>query len=189
MKKTTIALAISCLACSAFAGTRVDLAAVLSKDFIASPSFDQAAHALGAGTPFGGFGWEVVLDHIGVGGEYSVVFDQGAPSEWWLDWETQPIYASYHIFGPKFFIDPFVDAGMGCAGSICLGPSGQAGRGLALTLYPFVSAGAALELNGLRLGAKLSYDLGQSAIPVTDIAEYPLGRFQVMVFAGFSILR
>ncbi len=189
MKAPVLALAISCLASSAFADTRVDLTAVLSKDFIASPSFDQAAHALGAETPFGGYGWDVVFDHIGVGGEYSVVFDQDAPSDWWLDWETQPIYASYHIFRPRFFIDPFVDAGIGCAGSICLGPSSQAGQGLALTLYPFVSAGAALELNGLRLGAKLSYDLGQSAIPVTDIAEYPLGRFQVSVFAGFSLIR
>jgi len=187
MRTAAIAIMISCLAFSAFADTRVDLTAVISKDFIASPSFDRAAHALGAETPFGGFGWEVLFGNVGIGGAYAVVFNQDAASNWWLDWETQPVYASYHLLGAKSFIDPFVDAGLGCAGSICLGPSENAGEGLALTIYPFVSAGATLELNGLRLGAKLSYALGQSAIPVTTIPEYPLGRFQLSVFAGISI--
>ncbi len=72
-------------------------------------------------------------------------------------------------------------------GRVFLGPSADAGSALALTIYPFVSAGAALELNGLRVGAKLSYALGQSAIPVTEIPEYPLGNFQLSAFAGFSI--
>lgn len=187
MKAATLAFAITCLALSAFPDGKADLTAVVGRDFAASPSLDQAARALGAETPFGGLGWEVILGNMGIGGDYTVLFSQDASSDWRLDWETQPIYASYHILGPGSLIDPFVDAGLGCAGNVCLGPSQDAGRGLALTIYPFVSAGAALELNGLRLGAKLSYDLGQSAIPVTEIPEYPLGRFQLSAFAGFSV--
>lgn len=187
MKATVVAIAISCLALTAFADARVDLTAVISKDFAVSPSLDQAVGALQAQTPLGGFGWEVIFGHIGIGGSYAVDFHKDAPSAWWLDWESQALYASFHILGCKSFIDPFVDAGIGCAGRVFLGPSADAGSALALTIYPFVSAGAALELNGLRVGAKLSYALGQSAIPVTEIPEYPLGNFQLSAFAGFSI--
>ena len=187
MKATVIALGLSCLAFSAFAQTRVDLTAVLSKDFIGSPSFDQAVQALSADSPFIGLGWDVVLDHVGLGGSYAVDFHQDAPSIWWVDWEGQGLYCSYHFLRPSAVIDPFVDAGIGCAGRVFLGSSGQSGDRLALSVYPFVSAGAALELNGLRVGAKLSYALSQSAIPATDIPAYPLGRFQVSAFGGVSI--
>ena len=187
MKAPVIAFAISCLAFSAFADGRVDLTAVISKDFEARPSWGQATSALQAQTPFGGFGWEVIFGHIGIGGSYAVDFHKDAASAWWLDWEGQAIYASYHLLGSKSLIDPFVDAGFGCAGRVFLGASPVSGEELALTLYPFASAGAALELGSLRVGAKLSYALWQSSIPVTDIPEYPLGRFQLSVFAGFSI--
>lgn len=187
MKVPAIAFAISCLAFSAFADARVDLTAVISKDFAASPSWDQATSALQAQTPLGGFGWEVVFGHIGIGGSYAVDFHEDAPSAWWLDWDGQAIYASYHLLGRKSPIDPFVDTGLGCAGRVFLGPSAVAGDALALTIYPFASAGAALELGDLRLGVKLSYALWQSSIPVTVIPEYPLGRFQLTAFAGFSI--
>jgi len=193
MNARILAFAFSCLAglaCpapAAFADGRADLTAVLSKDFVASPTLDQAATALASETPLGGFGWEVILGHVGIGGAYAVDFHKDAPGAWWLDWEGQAIYASYHILGSRAFVDPFVDAGLGCAGRVGLGPSYNAGDGLALTIYPFASAGAALELNGLRIGAKLSYALAESAIPVTEIPEYPLGRFQLSAFAGFSI--
>jgi hypothetical protein len=187
MKARILALALSCLAFSAFSQTRVDLSAILSKDFIDSPSFDQAARALQSQSPFVGFGWEVVMGHVGVGGTYAVDFDEGLPAEWWLDWDAQAVYASYHILGTRSFVDPFVDAGIGCAGRVFLGPEGGSADKLALTLYPFASAGAAIELNGLRLGAKLSYALSQSAIPATTIPGYPLGRFQAAAFAGLSI--
>ena len=186
MKRTMIALFALC-ACAAFAQTRVDLSALVSKDFSGTPSLDQAARALEADSPFLGFGWEVVMGHIGIGGSYAVDFNENPPKTWWLDWEAQAIYASYHILGTRSFLDPFVDAGLGCAGRVYLGPGPYAEDRLALTLYPFVSAGAALILEGLRVGAKLGYALDRSAIPATEIAAYPLGRFQAQVFAGFSI--
>jgi hypothetical protein len=187
MKATVLTLALACLALSGFSQARVDLTAVITKDFVDSPTFDQAAQALKNERPLVGFGWEVLLGHLGLGGSYAVDFHQDGPSQWWLDWQGQGIFASYHLLGSRSFVDPFVDAGIGCAGRIYLGPQGNPGSSLALTLYPFVSAGAALELQGLRLGAKLSYDMGQSAIPVTEIPATPLGRFQLSAFAGFSM--
>jgi hypothetical protein len=187
MKRSLFSLALAFLASLAFAQTRVDLSAVIGKDFSGSPSLDQAARALGADSPFLGFGWEVVMGHVGIGGAYTVDFNENPPSLWWLDWEAQALYASYHILGSRSFIDPFVDAGLGCAGRVFLGPGGTAENRLALTIYPFASAGAALLLDGLRVGAKLSYALDRSAIPATSIPAYPLGRFQASVFAGISL--
>jgi hypothetical protein len=188
----TIALALFCLGQGLAAQTRVDLGAAISKDFLASPTLDQAARALGSGEPLLGFGWEVVMGHVGIGGSYAVDFNEPLPAEWRLDWNAQAIYASYHILGSRSFLDPFVDAGLGCAGRVYLGPKDSAAASpmadkLALTVYPFVSAGAAIFLDGFRLGAKLSYALDESAIPATAIPAYPLGRFQATAFAGLSL--
>jgi len=192
MKAIAIALSLSCIALSSFAHTRTDptrvnLTALIKKDFIDSPNFDQAVRALGDQAPFVGFGWEVVMGHVGIGGSYAVDFIEKPSSEWWLDWDGQGLFVSYHILGTRSFVDPFVDAGVGCAGRVYLGPGGSPTQKLSLTLYPFVSAGAAVELDGLRLGAKLSYALNQNAIPATSIPGYPLGRFQVTAFVGLSL--
>jgi hypothetical protein len=167
--------------------TRVDLSAVLNKDFIGSPSFDQAVEALNGDRPFFGLGWEVVMDHVGIGGQYLVNFHEDEPESWWLDWNGQAAYVSYHFLGARSFIDPFVDAGLGCAGRVFLGPEGEneAAR-LAITVYPFAGAGAALCFDGFKVGAKLDYALKRSGIPATRIEDYPLGRFQVSVLAGVS---
>ena len=195
MKATALALSLLVLASALGAqtrgSTRVDLDAVIGKDFADLPSCRQAASTFGSGTPFGGFGWEVVMDHIGVGGSYAVAFSQNSQSGWWLDWNAPAIFTSYHLLGTRSLVDPFVDVGIGCAGRIYLGPSGTSdgrpGDGLALAIYPFVEAGAALVLDGFHLGARLGYALGKGAVPVTTIPEYPLGRFQATAFAGFSI--
>ena len=170
------------------ADTRVDLTAVLGKDFIGSPSFNQAVEALGGDRPLFGLGWEVVMDHVGLGGQYLVDFHEDDPESWWLDWNGQALYASYHFLGTRSFIDPFVNAGMGCAGRVFLGP--EEGEDwptrLSIVLYPFVGAGASLVLDGFKVGAKLDYALDRSGIPATGIPEYPLGRFQISVMAGVT---
>ena len=73
MKAILVALVLSCLASTLSAEvsatqTRVDLGAVISKDFISVPSVDHAASTMGSGTPFGGFGWEVIMGRVGLGG-------------------------------------------------------------------------------------------------------------------------
>jgi hypothetical protein len=187
MKAKAFTICLFCLALPAFAETRVDLTAVISKDFMSSPSFDQAVQALGSENPFTGFGWEVLMDHVGIGGQYLVNFHEEGQDGWWLDWNGQAVYASYHIFGARSMLDPFVDAGLGSAGRVFLGPEGCDAARLAISVYPFASAGAAVHLQGVRIGAKLSYALGRTAIPATTIPDYPLGRFQACAFAGFSI--
>jgi hypothetical protein len=186
MKAIALALCLSCLAVAAFAETRVDVDAVICKDFMSSPSFDQAVRALGDDASFGGLGWEVIMDHIGIGGQYLVDFHEDNPNSWWLDWNGQAAYASYHILGATSFIDPFVDLGIGSAGTVFLGPEANGASRLAIGVYSFASAGASLDLSGLRVGAKLSYTLGSTAIPATAIPDYPIGRFQVSAFAGWS---
>jgi hypothetical protein len=186
MKARALAICLSLLAVAAFAETRVDVDAVIAKDFMSSPSFNQAVRALGDDGTFGGVGWEVVMDHIGIGGRYLVDFREETPNAWWLDWNGQAAYLSYHILGATSFVDPFVDAGIGSAGRVYLGPESTLAQRLAISVYPFASAGASLDLHGLRVGAKLSYVLGDMAIPATSIPDYPLGRFQAAAFVGWS---
>jgi hypothetical protein len=167
---------------------RADLTAALGKDFIGKPSFNQAVDALGDERPLFGFGWEVIMDHVGFGAQYLVSFHEDDPDSWWLDWNGQPAFVSYHLFGARSVIDPFVEGGIGCAGRVFLGPEeGEDWQPrLDITIYPFVGAGAALCLDHFKIGAKLDYALGRSGVPATDIAEYPLGRFQVSVLAGVT---
>jgi hypothetical protein len=187
MKSKALVICLLCLAIPAtFAEVRVDVSAVISKDFMSSPSFDQAVRALGNGSSFGGLGWEVVMDHVGIGGQYLVDFNEVDTDSWWLDWDGQAAYMSYHLLGARSAVDPFVDAGIGSAGRVFLGPGGCDATRLAISVYPFVSAGASLDLHGLRIGAKLSYALGRTAIPATTIPDYPIGRFQACAFAGVS---
>ena len=187
MKAKASAICLFCLSAAAFAETRVDVTAVIAKDFMSSPSFHQAVRALGNDTAFGGFGWEVVMDHIGIGGQYLVDFHEDDPNGWWLDWNGQAAYASCHLFGASSFVDPFVDLGLGSAGRVYLGPGATGASRLAISVFPFASAGASLDLQGFRVGAKLSCSLGRTAIPATSIPDYPLGRFQVSAFAGWSL--
>lgn len=182
-----LALIIAALAAPAFAEFRVDGTAIVGSDFISSPSFNQAAQGLGAEDATWGLGWELVVGRGGLGSDYLVRFSQDSSSAWWLDWNAQVLYASYHFLGARRFFDPFVDAGLGCAGRVFLEQGEAQAERLAITLYPFVSAGASFDLHGLRLGAKLSYALGESAIPAAGIPAYELGRFQAYAFAGFSV--
>jgi hypothetical protein len=50
-----------------------------------------------------------------------------------------------------------------------------------------VTGGIALDLDGLLLGAKITYTPYVSPLPVTFIPAYPLGKFQVAITGGFSI--
>jgi hypothetical protein len=219
MKAIAIALAILCLAIPAFGHDRrgqvdvnvdinvdggsrpfeqavkalsevhVNLVGVIGKDFIEPPTVDQAFSALRDDMSLGGIGWEVVIRRFGLGGDYLVHFEPDSNDSWWLDWEVQPIFASYHLFGGGAKIDPFVDAGLGCAGRVYLGPANIGGDRLGLSLYPFAGAGLALNLDSLRIGTKINYMPWQGPIPATPIAGYEVGECQLQVFAGVNLGR
>ncbi len=185
MKAKAMALFLSCLALQAFSQARADLGALMSNHFIATPTVDQAKSAFGAGDSFGGFGWEIVIDGVGLGGDYLARFNRNDESSWWVEWDGLPLYASIHLLGTNGFIDPFAFAGLGSSGEV--GISAANAGDLAISVYPAVGAGVSLKLNALRIGAKLSYALSDSPVPATFIPAHPLGRFKLAVGAGFTI--
>jgi hypothetical protein len=171
----------------AMSDVHVNLVGAVGKDFIEPPTVDQAFTALRQGMSIGGFGWEVVIHRFGLGGTYLVHFEPDSNDSWWLDWEVQPIFASYHLLGGGAKIDPFVDAGLGCAGRVYLGPVVISGARLGISLYPFASAGVALNLDSFRVGTKLSFMPWQGRIPATTIPGYEVGECQLQVFAGVNL--
>ena len=135
-----------------------------------------------------GFGWEVIPNKMGLGGAYQVSFFQDTSAGWWLDWYAPALYLSFHPVGGKRFLDPFFEAGMGCAGRVFLSALPvTVNRSLYLALFPFVAGGLNLNLDGLLLGAKVTYTPYKAQIPVTSIPVDPLGTFQVTVSAGVSL--
>ena len=190
LKAVVLALALSPFSSSLFAGA-VHLTTDLSADFLPGTSARQivSTFAVADQPVLWGFGWEVIPGRLGFGGDYLVSFAQESSTGWWLDWYSPALYLGWHPVGANRFVDPFFQAGLGCAGRVHL--SGRLGTAaepdLSLALFPFVAGGLNLNLDGLLLGAKAIYTPFKSAIPVTTIPVYPLGTFQVTVTAGVSI--
>jgi len=170
-----------------FPDVNVNLVGIVGKDFIDPPSVDQVFSSLRDGPGLLGIGWEVVIKRFGMGGSYLVLFQPDANDSWWLNWETQPFYASCHFLGGSARIDPFVDAGLGCAGRVYLGSRHIPGELLGISIYPFASAGLALNIDAFRIGAKISAVPWQGRLPATPIAGYEVGAFQAQFFAGVSL--
>ncbi len=187
MRKAIIVLTLCMAASAGFALPVVTLTGAVGANFDAVPSVQQTIESFQSNKVVWGFGWEVVPRHIGIGGLLLVDFFRDAQSEWVLDWSTQPLYLSYHVFGGGAFLDPFIQAGIGCSGRVPLEGAGMGMPGLYLSLYPFAAAGLSLNFEGFTLGAKLSYAPFSGPVPVTDIPAYPAGSFQVAVFTGISL--
>ena len=190
-KILVLAMALAILGIPCFAGA-VHLTGNLSADFLEVTSAQQIIATFGVGGQplFWGTGWEVVLDRVGFGGDYEVTFlrDAAAATPWWLDWYAPALYMSYHLFGSTAFIDPFIQVGLGCAGRVLLTDTGSIPPDpLSIALFPFVSGGVSLDLDGLLLSAKATYTPYAGQIPVTTIPAYPLGKVQVMLSAGLSL--
>jgi hypothetical protein len=186
--KRSIALVFAILlGFQAFAHTSVAISGIASVDLSSQLSLDEAVSAFQTKDPFCGLGWEVVIDEVGLGGTYLVNFFQTGSADWWLDWYGEGLYLSYHLFGAGALIDPFVRAGIGCAGRVLLAGEPGAAEPLAISIFPFVGAGADVRLGALNLGAAVDYLPRTSAIPATLIQAYPLGQFQTSVLAGFKL--
>ena len=113
----------------------------LSADFLGAVSAEQIISTFSVGDqPLScGFGWEVILDRIGFGGDYMVNFFRDAGQTWWLDWYAPALYMSFHPLGANWLLDPFVQVGVGCSGRVLLDRWSQpANEDLYLTLFPFV---------------------------------------------------
>jgi hypothetical protein len=188
-KLLVLTLALAGLGVPCFGGA-VHLTGSLAADFLTTPSAEQIINTFAVGSQplLCGVGWEVVLNRIGFGGDYLVNFFRHPGSDWWLDWYGQAFYLSYHLFGAHALVDPFLQVGLGCAGRVHLADwTGPATENLLLSLFPFVSAGVAFNLDGLLLAGKVSWTPFVMPPPVTDFANYPLGKLQVTLSAGLSL--
>jgi hypothetical protein len=182
-----LVLAGSSVPCFASA---VHLTGDLSADFLGAVSAEQIISTFSVGgQPLScGFGWEVILDRIGFGGDYMVDFFRDSGSTWWLDWYAPALFMSFHPLGANWLLDPFVQVGVGCSGRVLLDQwSRPASQDLYMSLFPFVAAGLALNLDGLLLSAKAAYTPYKSAVPVTPFDTTNLGLVQVTLSAGVSI--
>ncbi|MCX7031019.1 MAG: hypothetical protein NTU62_12995 [Spirochaetes bacterium] len=122
--------------------------------------------------------------------DYLVSFSHDSHEAWWLDWFAPALSMSFHLFGAARFFDPFVQAGLGCAGRVRLGPpvGYWSAEGMPyISLFPFIGGGVALNLDGFLLGARMAYTPFESPIPATPLPAYPLGQFQVTLAGGFPI--
>ncbi len=179
---TILAAALALSAGPAFAGS----ARLTGNYSTARQSID--AFAGPSQPPFCGVGWELVLGRVGLGGEYDVSFTRPVQGAWWLDWYTQPLFVSWHPFRTGSVVDPFVQAGVGCAGRVFIDEwTGSAASNLQLSIFPFVAGGLALDLSGFLLSGKVAYVPFMTAPPATVFSAYPLGNVQVTIAAGIAV--
>ncbi len=152
--------------------------------------FDQGANLLS------GLYWEVLPDHLGFGMTYLVDFQkQASPYPqldylWFVDW-VGSFDLRYH-FLKDFFLDPFLEAGLGSAGRADITSYEQHGLAgaenpLQLSLFAQVGAGLAFRLAGLHLGTRLLWRPFNEVPPGTQFQPYPLKDFRLDMFGGFSL--
>jgi hypothetical protein len=188
MKKlTALVFALTLFAAGLSATVTVTLAGTVIADYDRTPDFEHFLSAPFGSHSFKGFQWDVAIDHVGLGGNYTVDFGKDASAFWWLDWYSVPFYVGYHLFGTGGFIDPFVEAGVGCVGQVVPRAAGNTVTTLKISLFPSLVAGLALDLKPFLVSAKLAWAPGVSEIPFTSIPGYSLGGVQIALVAGFRI--
>lgn len=129
-----------------------------------------------------GFQTEFIHSKMGFGMDGLVDFYTDSLEYSMLDWQGQ-LFMRYHLFGSHSFLDPFVEAGIGNAGTVRLND----GEDLKLSLYPFVSTGVNLVFHeGFYAGGRWSYRADEWTMPGTTYPVPELGRYQMSFYVGFS---
>lgn len=198
MKKTTILIGLLLAAMSAAAfGESFRLGISSGVELMDRPTFESIRQEFDeGGNLLSGLYWEVLLDHVGFGMTYLVDFqrlDSPYPEMqylWFVDW-VGSFDLRYHFF-EDFFLDPFLEAGLGSAGRVDASPYEQNGLPgvedpLQLSLFGQVGGGLAFRLSGLHLGARLLYRVFNEVPPATEFQPYPLKGFRFDLFGGFSL--
>ena len=149
-------LAIALVSTPTFANS-VHLTGNLQADYMKGPTAQQIIDTFTSPDqpPFAGVGWEVIIGKVGFGGEYDADFTRTPQGTWWLDWITQPLFLSYHFFRTSYFFDPFIQAGVGCAGGVYpqQWPESEISSDLLISIYPL------LALASLSISAAFSFRL------------------------------
>jgi len=109
---------------------------------------------------------------------------------WFVDW-VGSFDLRYHFF-EDFFLDPFLEAGLGSAGRVDISSYEENGLPgvedpLELSVFGQAGGGLAFRLSGLHVGARLLYRFFNSVPPATDFQAYPLKGFRFDLFGGFSL--
>jgi len=139
--------------------------------------------------------WEVLLNHLGFGmtylGKFNRIEDSSSQIGWEFDW-IGSMDLRYH-FTEGFFLDPFVEFGIGCAGRIRLPKysnehtySNYDGELLMLSLFFQAGGGIAVRFDHFHAGLKVLYRIMNEPMPVTAYEVYPLYKLESVLFAGVS---
>jgi hypothetical protein len=198
MKKTTILIGLLLAAMSAAAfGESFRLGTSVGAELLDRPTFEVIQREFDEGTNLlSGLYWEVLRDHLGFGMTYLVDFqrlDSPYPELeylWFVDW-VGSFDLRYHFF-EDFFLDPFLEAGLGSAGRVDISSYEENGLPgvedpLELSVFGQVGGGMAFRLSGLHLGARLLYRVFNNVPPATEFQAYPLKGFRFDLFGGFSL--
>ena len=138
-------------AATSAADPQVRLTGVLGAQFAERPAVEEVVDTFSedAELMLWGTGWEVILNHIGLGADYLVSFHSPEDGSQWFDWYGHGLLVSYHPFRAGFFIAPFVGFGVAAAGRLNMDDAPPPGLdNLYLSIFPVVSGGLALDLNG-----------------------------------------
>ncbi len=184
MKKIVIILILILALVPLFSHTEVRIGFEVATDWNSGESYkffweDEAVN-------FNGIQIEVLGHHLGVGVDSLVDFSQDKNENWAVDWQGL-LFLRYHFFGSRSFIDPFIEAGFGNAGSVIMNVPEEE-QELKLVLYPSLSAGVNMVLHeAFYLGGRFSYRPDHAPIPGTDIPQMELSDFQTTFYVGFAL--
>ncbi len=129
-----------------------------------------------------GFEAEYIPQNMGYGMDLMAGFRRDMEDRSLMDWQGQ-LFIRYHLFGGTSFLDPYLEGGIGNAGTVHLNDGG----GLKMSIYPFVSTGMNLVFReGLYFGGRWSYRMDEWQVPGTNYDMAGTGRVQVSLIIGKS---
>jgi hypothetical protein len=136
---------------------------------------------------FCGPGWELLLDRVGLGGNYLVRLFEDDAQVRWVDWVSEALFVSYHAFGAGFPLDAFVHAGLGTAGRAVADERGRDQDPVYVSIFPMLVAGLGLDLDGFLFGGRFTWIPETSPPAGTEIVGYPVEQYQVALYAGIAL--
>ncbi len=196
-KAILIVLLLAALAGAAAFGESFRLGASVGAELLERPTLASIHQGFGEGSSLlSGLYWEVLPGHLGFGMTYLVDFQKEISSypqldyQWFVDW-VGTFDLRYH-FLRDFFLDPFLEAGLGSAGRADITAYEQHGlpgvqNPLQLSVFAQVGGGLAFRLSGLHLGTRLLWRPFNEVPPATQFQPYPLKNFRAELFGGFSL--
>ncbi len=175
MKKITIVLVLVMITASLFAQVK----------FRMNGACDW--HAEEEKSEMGGIRLELVGQELGFGVEVmgnSSCEDEPVEGEtYWGEWQGE-VFVNYHFFGNNSFLDPYLQAGYGCAGKDYWTVD-EGSQELNISLYPSFSAGVNMVFKGgLILGIRNSYRPDNRYVPGSDLPVYDLSKNQFTLNIG-----